>query len=75
MSIFKTCPTSFYVGDSPCNFQNEILKKMATLIVEVKTKRQINFPFSEITTQNNENKSFFGRENREIWCLVLTATI
>ena len=44
-------------------------------IVEVTTKRQIIFPFSKITTQNNGNKSSFERENREIWRLVVTATI
>ena len=44
-------------------------------IVEVKTKSQIIFPFSESTTQNNENKSSFERENREIWRLVVSATI
>ena len=32
------------------------------IIVEVKTKRQIIFPFSEITTQNNGNKSSFGKD-------------
>ena len=37
-----------------------------TDIVEVKTRRQIMFPFSEITTQNKGNKSFFERENREM---------
>ena len=42
--------------------------------VAVTTKRQIIFPFSEITIQNNGNKPF-GRENREIWRLVVTATI
>ena len=35
-------------------------------IVEVTTQRQIILPFIEITTQNNGNKSSFGRENREI---------
>ena len=45
------------------------------IIVKVKTKIQIIFPFSEITTQNNENNSSFKRENREIWRLIVTATI
>ena len=49
--------------------------KKAKGIVEVKTKRQIIFPFSDITTQNNRNKSSFERENREIWRIVVTATI
>ena len=44
-------------------------------IVEVKTKRQIIFPLSEITYQNNGNKSAFERENHEIWLLVVIATL
>ena len=44
-------------------------------IVAVTTKRQIIFPFSEITIQNNGNQPSFGRENREIWRLVVTATV
>ena len=44
-------------------------------IVAVTTKRQTIFPFSEITIQNNGNKPSFGRENREIWRSVVTATI
>ena len=45
-----------------------------TPIVEVETKCQIMFPFSEITTQKNGNKSSFKNENRESWRLVVTAT-
>ena len=44
-------------------------------IVAVKTKRQITFPFSEIITQINENKSSFERGHREICRLVVTSTI
>ena len=44
-------------------------------IVEVKTKRQIIFLFAEITIKKKRIKSFFERENRENWRLVVTATI
>ena len=36
------------------------------IIVAVTTKRQIIFPFSEITTQNNGNKSSFEREIEKV---------
>ena len=44
-------------------------------IIEVTIKQQIIFPFSEIITQNNGNKSSFERKNRNIWRLVVTATM
>ena len=59
---------------SICNTDSNV-RSADRNIVEVKTKSQVIFPFSQITTQNNGNKSFFRRENRESWRLVETATM
>ena len=82
----RRCPTGVF---SPAKRTSELLGGCRCLpdawgrcdppkrrgIVEVKTKLQIIFLFSEITNQNDDNKSFFRRENRESWRSVVTATI
>ena len=50
-------------------YKNKIDKETTLLlyinvIVEVKTKRQLIFPLSEMTNYINGNKSTFERENR-----------